>query len=116
MGVFDNSFKGLERMKISIISGQWWGCKHDAHLGLDAMTGIANVEETKKNWQQEDEGEVVPWNPSAWSCVFKKIASLKVLVLELENFEYKKEELKAIVTRARKWIFPAYNDNLEFVC
>lgn len=54
----------------------------------------------------EKAGEVIPWNMGGWGGAFAQLKSIKELEMEFETSDMHKDQLVAIVDRAKTWRFP----------
>lgn len=99
--------QGMERVKITIRRGDWWWNERNASLEINPQRGHSSQAGTMlSDWAAENNGRVIPWDPSGWGCAFGQLKSLKELTMEFETSEDKKTELLAIAEKARTWRFP----------
>jgi len=75
-------------------------------LGINPQRGNGEAKQMFDDWRREREGQVVPWNPNGWGCAFSRLPSLKELEMEFETSDDKKDELFAIIEKAKTWEFP----------
>jgi len=103
--------QGIEKLKITIRRGDWWWNERNAPLGINPQRGDGDSAQMIRDWAAEKYGRPVRWNPSGWGCAFAELKGLKKLEIELETSDDKKDELMAIVEKAKTWKFP-FGENL----
>ncbi|RDL30711.1 uncharacterized protein BP5553_10056 [Venustampulla echinocandica] len=101
--------QGMERMTITIRRGDWWWNESNTPLGIIPQRRHSDNAQMMKDWKDEKEGKQIPWDSKAWGSAFARLGSLKELVMELETSDDKKDELMAIVEKAKTWRFPYKN-------
>jgi len=97
--------QGIEKLKLSIRRCDWWYNQRNAPLKL--LTGHASmnrsfIRRTQTGFEARKEMD--------WTFSFQHLGGLKELELEMEAFEYKREELQAIVEGAKKWMIPCAHE------
>jgi hypothetical protein len=98
--------QGIEKVKITIRRGDWWWNESNHLLGINPQRGNGEAKQMHDDWRREKEGNVLHWNPNGWGCAFSRLPSLKELEMEFETSDDKKDELMAIVEKAKTWEFP----------
>lgn len=98
--------RGIERLKITLRRGDWWSVENNAPLAITPHRSSADVGRMKADWRAVEGGCNMLWEEGCWGLAFKNLAGLKELEMELETFEYKKDELDEIVRHAVGWRFP----------
>jgi len=97
--------QSLRHLKITLRHSDWWSWESSAPLLLDAkQRGTAS--ETKHSTATDK------FDARSWGYQFHYFQDLKVLELELETVEGKRDELDAIVSRAADWQFPLGNGKI----
>jgi hypothetical protein len=100
---------GIEKLKITIRRGDWWWCERGYPLGINAPRGNGNVEQMKRDIIAEKAGEVIPWDMMGWGGALAHLPAIKELEMEFETVDQQKDELIAVVNRAKTWRFPLKN-------
>ncbi|KAF4631910.1 hypothetical protein G7Y89_g6215 [Cudoniella acicularis] len=99
--------QGIKKVKITIRRGDWWDNEINKALCIDPHNNNSqNVSAVHRDWAREKNGEVLKWDKTAWGFAFAKLKSLKEVEIELETSDDKKDELMAIVEKAKTWRFP----------
>jgi len=98
--------QNIEKLKITIRRGDWWWNERNAPLGINPHRGNGDVTGMYQDWAAEKNGRAILWNPNGWGCAFGKLKGLKELEMELETSDDKRDELMAIVEKAKTWRFP----------
>lgn len=98
--------KGIEKVKITLRRGDWWSVENNAPLAITPQRSWADVGGMRADWQAMDAGEEVEWDEACWGSAFQYLKGLREVEMELETFEYKKDELEEIVRHAVQWRFP----------
>lgn len=97
---------GIERVKITLRRGDWWNVENNAPLAITPQRNWTDVAGMKDDWQLEEAGDRVEWDEGCWGSAFQWLRGLREVHMELETFEWKREELEEIVRHAVRWRFP----------
>jgi hypothetical protein len=98
--------KGVEKVKITLRRGDWWSVENNAPLAITPYRSWADVASMRADWRILDAGGEVEWDEACWGSAFQYLKGLRELEMELETFEWKKDELDEIVRHAVQWRFP----------
>jgi len=98
--------KEIEKVKITLRRGDWWSVENNAPLAITPHRSLADVTCMRADWRTLDAGGEVEWDDACWGSAFQYLKGLKEVELELETFEWKKDELEEIVAHAVHWRFP----------
>lgn len=98
--------QAIETIKITIRRGDWWWWKGGYPLGINAPRGNGDVPQMNCDMAAEKAGEIVPWDMGGWGGAFAQLKSIKELQMEFETSDKHKDQLVAIVNRAKTWGFP----------
>ncbi len=96
----------MERVKITLRRGDWWSVENNAPLAIVPQRSWADVESMKDGWRLLDAGQELEWDEGCWGSSFRYLKGLRELEMELETFEWKRDELEDIVRHAVQWRFP----------
>jgi hypothetical protein len=98
----------IEKVKITIRRGDWWWNESNHLLAINPQRGSGNdAQQMLRDWNAEKQGKTIPWNVNGWGYAFAHMKGLKELEMEFETSDDKKDELLAIVRKAKTWEFPA---------
>lgn len=98
---------GPGRLRITIRHTDWWYnlLGENSPLALDPKRkGRARAGE----WVPDDQ----PYENGSWGSRFANLPGLKIFEMELETIEGKREQLDAIIEKARSWRFPSSDGNV----
>lgn len=93
--------QGIEKLRITMRSGDWWFCERNAPLVLDPQASTLH----KAPLPMDELGEAGPWHEGGWANGVQRMAGLNELVMEFTTFGYKEAELGGIIRRAQRWRF-----------
>jgi hypothetical protein len=100
---------GLEKLRITLRRGDWWSVENNAPLAITPKRSWADVSGMRADWRAEEAGEEVEWDQGCWGTAFRWLKGLREVQMELETFEWKRDELEEIVRHALQWRFPMGN-------
>jgi hypothetical protein len=98
--------QAVERLRITLRRGDWWSVENNAPMAITPHRAWADEGRMRADWRAQEEGCSVRWEEGCWGLAFREMRGLRVLEMELETFEYKKDELDEIVRHAVLWKFP----------
>ncbi|KAH8678913.1 hypothetical protein BGZ60DRAFT_402131 [Tricladium varicosporioides] len=105
--------EGIERVKITIRRGDWWWNEHNKPLSITPHNhGSQYANAMLGDWKKEERGHILEFINNSWGAGFARLASLKELELEMETSDDKRDELMAIVKKAKTWRFPMGKDTV----
>jgi hypothetical protein len=105
----EDYMQGIEKLKITIRRTDWWWNERNVNLYIDPRRRSTNPHQMRQDMAREREGSFVPWEMEGWGGAFTHLSGLKELDIEFETSDDKREELVAIVERAKGWKFPLRN-------
>jgi hypothetical protein len=98
--------KGVEKVKITLRRGDWWSVENNAALAITPQRMWTDVTGMKDDWRLLEAGEESEWDEGCWGFAFRWLKGLREVQIELETFEWKRDELEEIVRHAVQWRFP----------
>ncbi|KAJ7752838.1 hypothetical protein DFH07DRAFT_904230 [Mycena maculata] len=98
--------QGIERVKITLRSRDWWYCEHNYPFYINPHRGGGDLESMREEIAREQRGDVVPWEESGWGSSFQNMQALRVLEMEFETTLDRMGEMRTIVERAATWRLP----------
>ncbi|KAH6676619.1 hypothetical protein B0J14DRAFT_357904 [Halenospora varia] len=99
--------EGIEKVKITIRRGDWWWNESNQPLSITPhKRGSQYANAMLEDWKREERGHILEFLDNSWGVGFARLASLKEFELEMETSDDKKDELMAIVKKAKTWKFP----------
>ncbi|KAF8215103.1 hypothetical protein K438DRAFT_1800722 [Mycena galopus ATCC 62051] len=95
----------LERLKITVRRGDWWFNERNHPFVINPHRG-GHIEEYREDVARAERGEAIPWAEGGWGGALRRLPALNELEIEFETSVDRMDELKTVVERALRWIFP----------